>query len=114
MSHRGVNRAGARTDRTGGALEGLRVLELGEGVSAPFCAKLFADYGADVIKVEPAAGDAARRWGPFPADRPHAETSGLFFFLNTNKRSVTLDITTNQDRARFLKLVAWADVRARR
>jgi crotonobetainyl-CoA:carnitine CoA-transferase CaiB-like acyl-CoA transferase len=63
----------------GGALEGIRVLELGEGVSAPFCAKLFADYGADVIKVEPPGGDVTRRWGPFPADRPHPEKSGLFF-----------------------------------
>ena len=94
----------------GGALEGIRVLELGEGVSAPFCAKLFADYGADVIKVEPPGGDVTRRWGPFPADRPHPEKSGLFFFLNTNKRGVTLDVATEEGRERFLKLVTWADV----
>jgi crotonobetainyl-CoA:carnitine CoA-transferase CaiB-like acyl-CoA transferase len=94
----------------GSALEGIRVLELGEGVSAPFCAKLFADYGADIIKVEPPGGDVTRRWGPFPADRTHPEKSGLFFFLNTNKRGVTLDVATNEDRKRFLKLVTWADV----
>jgi crotonobetainyl-CoA:carnitine CoA-transferase CaiB-like acyl-CoA transferase len=93
-----------------GALEGIRVLELGEGVSAPFCVKLFADYGADVIKVEPPGGDITRGWGPFPADRPHPEKSGLFFFLNTNKRGVTLDVATKKDRERFLKLVTWADV----
>jgi crotonobetainyl-CoA:carnitine CoA-transferase CaiB-like acyl-CoA transferase len=92
------------------ALAGIRVLELGEGVSAPFCAKLFADYGADVVKVEPPGGDVSRRWGPFPADQPHPEKSGLFFFLNTNKRGVTLDITTQDGRERFLKLVTWADV----
>jgi len=94
----------------GGALEGIRVLELGKGVSAPFCAKLFADYGADVIKVESPQGDVSRGWGPFPSDRPGPERSGLFFFLNTNKRGVTLDVSTPEDRDRFLKLVTWADV----
>ena len=52
---------------TAGALEGVRVVELGQMVSAPYCAKLFADYGADVLKVEPLGGDAARhrrRAGP--------------------------------------------------
>src|SRR5262249_55652851 len=73
-----------------GALDGIRVLDFGELVSAPYCAKLFADYGADVVKVEPPGGDSARTWGPFPGDAPHLETSGLFFFLNTNKRGVTL------------------------
>lgn len=93
------------------ALEGVRVLEFGVGVSAPFCAKLFADYGADVIKVELPGGDMTRRWGPFPGDRPHPEKSGLFFFLNTNKRGVTLDVANNEaDRASFLRLVQWADV----
>ncbi len=51
-----------------GALEGLKVVELGQMVSAPYCAKLFADFGADVIKVEPPEGDVARQWGPFPND----------------------------------------------
>ncbi len=92
------------------ALEDIRVLELGEGVSAPFCAKLFADYGADVVKVEPPGGDITRRWGPFPGDRPHLEKSGLFFFLNTNKRGVTLDVTTAEGREKLLTLVRWADV----
>ncbi len=69
-----------------GALSGITVLELGQMVAAPYCGKLFADYGADVIKIEPPGGDVARRWGPFPGDAPHPEKSGLFFFLNTNKR----------------------------
>ncbi|RMD83350.1 MAG: hypothetical protein D6815_06825, partial [Candidatus Dadabacteria bacterium] len=70
---------------SGAALAGIRVLDAGELVSAPYTAKLFADFGADVIKVEPpGAGDAARSWGPFPGDEPHIEKSGLFFFLNTN------------------------------
>ena len=63
----------------GGALEGVRVVELGQMVSAPYCAKLFADYGADVVKVEPLAGDTARTWGPFPGDVPHPEKRSANF-----------------------------------
>lgn len=92
-----------------GALEGIRVVELGQMVSAPYCAKLFADFGADVVKVEPLAGDVARKWGPFPGDRPHPEKSGLHLFLNTSKRSVTLDIRSDAGRELFLELIAGAD-----
>lgn len=49
-----------------GALSGLKVLEYGEFVSAPYCGKLLADLGADVIKVEKTGGDRARKEGPFP------------------------------------------------
>jgi crotonobetainyl-CoA:carnitine CoA-transferase CaiB-like acyl-CoA transferase len=70
------------------ALAGLRVLELGTGVGAAYCGKLLAGLGADVIKVEPPAGDSLRFEGPFPGDEPHLETSGLFLHLNTGKRSV--------------------------
>jgi len=93
-----------------GALENIKVVEFGEGVSAPYAAKLFADYGADVIKVETQAGDPARSWGPFPGGTPHPEKSGTFFFLNTNKRSVTLDVTSTTGRDAFLALVREADV----
>jgi len=94
-----------------GALEGINVVELGEMVSAPYCAKLFADYGADVLKLEaPGRGDLSRAWGPFPNDEPHPEKSGLFFFLNTNKRSVTLDVTRTAGRELVLRLLADADV----
>lgn len=94
-----------------GALEGIRVVELGEAVSAPYCARLFADYGAEVTKVErPVVGDASRSWGPFPGDEPRPEKSGLFFFLNTNKRGVTLDWTLPAGRALFLRLIERADV----
>src|SRR5512139_1151763 len=93
-----------------GALEGIRVIELGQSVSGPYCAKLFADYGADVVKVEPPGGDTARRWGPFPADAAHLEKGGLFFFLNTNKRGVAIDVTTPRGRDLFLQLISHADV----
>lgn len=69
------------------ALEGLRVLELATGVSGPYCGKLLAGLGADVIKLEPPGGDSTRRAGPFPGDLPHTERSGLFLHLNTGKRS---------------------------
>ena len=93
------------------ALEGIRVLELGQMVSAPYCAKLFADYGADVIKIEaPEDGDISRRWGPFPNDQAHPEKSGLFHFLNTNKRGVTLDVGTASGREQMLGLVERTEV----
>lgn len=93
-----------------GALEGIRVIELADRVSGPYCARLFADYGADVVKVEAPEGDVARRWGPFPGDRVDRETSGVFHFLNTDKRSVVLDLELESDRARFDALLASADV----
>jgi len=95
----------------GGILGGLRVLDLGDGVSGPFCAKLLADYGADVIKIEsPHQGDAARRAGPFAGGHPHPEKSIPFLFLNTNKRGVSLDINQSSGRRIFEELLATADV----
>ncbi|HOM15212.1 MAG TPA: CoA transferase, partial [Rubrivivax sp.] len=79
----------ALTPPRSGALAGLRVIDFGQGVSAPHCARLFADFGAEVIKVEPPQGDAARRSGPYPGDLPDDEKSGLFFFHNTDKLGVT-------------------------
>jgi crotonobetainyl-CoA:carnitine CoA-transferase CaiB-like acyl-CoA transferase len=94
-----------------GPLGDLKVVEIGGLVSAPYCAKLLADLGADVVKVEPPGiGDAARCRGPFPGDRPHPERSGLFLYLNTNKRGITLDLSMATGREILLKLLAWADV----
>ena len=75
------------------ALSGLKVLEYSEFISGPYCGKLLADLGAEVIKIEPpGSGDKARSWGPFPQDIPHPEKSGLFLYLNTNKLGVTLNL----------------------
>ncbi len=94
-----------------GALDRLRVVEYGELVSAPFCSRLVADAGAEVIKIEPpGVGDRSRRHGPFPGDIPHPERSGLFLVLNNNKLGVTLDIAQATGRAILLRLLEEADV----
>jgi crotonobetainyl-CoA:carnitine CoA-transferase CaiB-like acyl-CoA transferase len=67
--------------------------------------------GADVLKIEqPRSGDPARQRGPFPKDVPHPERSGLFLYLNTSKRSITLDLTMETGREIFRRLVADVDV----
>ncbi len=92
----------------GGGLSGVRVLEIGELVSAPYATKLLADLGADVIKIEPPGGDRARTRGPFPVDKPaDRDASGLFLALNTNKRSVVLGPDGSD---RLAQLVADADI----
>ena len=94
-----------------GALEGLRILEWGELASAPYCGKLAADMGAEVIKVEPPRrGDKARWIAPFFQDTPGLDRSGLFLYLNTNKLGVTLDPSNPPGRQLFLDLVAQVDV----
>ena len=92
-------------------LEGLRVLELGEFISAPYCGKLLADMGAEVIKVEPSGtGEYARQYGPFFEDNPHPERSGTFLYLNTNKLGVTLNLTTPTGQSILKSLVEQSDV----
>lgn len=92
-------------------LQGVRVLELGGFISAPYCAKLLADLGAQVIKVEPVAGgDVARSYGPFPNDEPSLEASGLFLCLNTNKMGITLDFRTATGRKLLSELLSISDV----
>ncbi|TMC51211.1 MAG: CoA transferase [Chloroflexi bacterium] len=94
-----------------GALSGLRVLDLSARIAGPWCTKLLADYGADVIKVErPDGGDPARAWGPFPADVPDGERSGLFLHCNTNKRSLTLNWRTREGQEMLRRLAADADL----
>ena len=73
--------AGLATGARTRVLEGLRVLDMGPGIAPSFCAKLLADYGAEVIKVEPPGqGDPARRMGPFVGDDPHPEKSIPFLY----------------------------------
>ena len=94
-----------------GLLEGITVLDLGPEIAAPFCSRLLADYGADVVKVEPPnVGDPARHMGPFAGDEPNLEKSIPFLYLNTNKRGITLDIGSAAGRGVLSDLVESADV----
>lgn len=93
-----------------GLAEGLTVLDLGEYISAPYCARVLGILGASVVKVEPPSGDVARRMGPFPGDIPHPEKSGLFLALNVNKKGLTLDLQTAEGRKVLLRLAESADI----
>jgi crotonobetainyl-CoA:carnitine CoA-transferase CaiB-like acyl-CoA transferase len=100
----------AATVQGDGALAGLRVVECGDGVAAAYAGKLFADLGADVVKVEPPAGDATRRRGPFPGGTVHRERSGLFLYLNANKRGIVLDLGRAVDRGALDRLLEGRDL----
>ncbi len=93
-----------------GLLSGVRVLDIGGRISAPYCSKTLANMGAEVIKVEPPNGDEARRMGPFPGEAPHPDKSGLFLALNANKYGVTLDITTSDGSEKLRRLAKATDI----
>ncbi|GAI76675.1 unnamed protein product, partial [marine sediment metagenome] len=80
-------------DENDSLLKGIRVLDLADE-KASFCSKLLADMGASVIKVEKPGGDASRGIGPFLNDTPHPEKSLFFWYHNTNKRGITLNLGT--------------------
>ncbi len=93
------------------ALSHLKVLELSSRVAGPYCGKLLADLGAEVVKIEePATGDSARRTGPFLNDTPDLDRSGLFLYLNTNKLGISLDVTSTSGRHVFRRLVEQSDI----
>ncbi|MFC1990086.1 CaiB/BaiF CoA transferase family protein [Chloroflexota bacterium] len=93
------------------ALTGIKVLDLTHYTAGPYCTKLLADYGADIIKVErPGKGDGARQAGPFPGDLPDPEKSGLFLYLNTNKRGITLNLKAKTGVDIFKELVKQSDI----
>ncbi|HAL48122.1 MAG TPA: CoA transferase, partial [Dehalococcoidia bacterium] len=92
-------------------LEGYRVLDLTQGVAGPYCTKLLANYGADIVKIEqPGIGDGSRNAEPFAGDTPGPERSLLFYYLNCDKRSITLDVSTPEGRAIFERLARSADL----
>lgn len=93
-----------------GPLAGVSVVELGDGTAGPYAAKLFGDFGADVIKVESPAGDSSRRRGPFPDGHPDPEASGLFMYLNINKFGVVLDLDGKSGQAEMDLLLERADI----
>ena len=92
-----------------GPLAGLRVLELADE-KGQFCGKLMGDLGADVIKIEPPGGERCRHLGPFLDDVPDPERSLSFWYYNTSKRAITLDLATADGRGLFSRMAATADL----
>ena len=93
-----------------GLFQDLKVLDLSHDIAGSFCARLLADYGAEVTKVEPPGGAALRRYGPFYHDEPHPEKSLFYFVLNLNKTGVTLNLETATGQRLFMDLARDADV----
>ena len=93
-----------------GALFGLKVLDLTEDIAGSFCTRLLADYGADVLKIEPPQGSAMRRMGPFFQDDPHPEKSLFFLAMNLNKKGATLNLESSEGQEIFKELVSRVDV----
>lgn len=88
------------------ALQGLRVIDLGQWIAAPYCAALLADFGADVIKIEkPQGGDDQRHSSPFVNGQ-----SAFFNLFNRNKRSVVIDLSSTAGREQCKDLIATADI----
>jgi crotonobetainyl-CoA:carnitine CoA-transferase CaiB-like acyl-CoA transferase len=91
-------------------LDDVRIIDLTQGIMGPFCTRALADYGADIVKVEPPRdGDPSRQLAPFFKDEPGLDRSVLFLFLNTSKRSITLDVASERGRQLLLDLVKHAD-----
>ena len=94
---------------TAAALDDVRIRDLA-GEIGQYCTKLLADLGADVIKIEPPGGDPVRALPPFYHDEQDPQKSLYWLNLNTNKRSITLDLEKPEGRALFERLVATADI----
>ncbi|WP_042348699.1 CaiB/BaiF CoA transferase family protein [Bacillus massiliigorillae] len=93
------------------ALSGTKVIDLSWNIAGPYCTKLLADYGAEVIKIEqPKVGDPSRLDGPFPNDEVNIEASGLFAYLNNNKSGITLNLKTERGASILKELVKEADI----
>ena len=90
------------------ALRGIRVLDFSTVFAGPHCGQLLGDYGADVIKIEPKAGDDSRNWQPLHQGHPGSGT--LFFVVNRNKRSAVVDLKTKEGTEIIRRLVRKSDV----
>lgn len=105
-----------------GLLEGVKVVDLTHYFAGPYCTRLLATLGAEVVKVErPGSGDRMRHFGPFacqspgnapmpPEDSQRMETGAWFLYLNTSKQSITLNLKSHQGKDILLKLVRSADI----
>ena len=89
----------------------LRVVEIGQGISAPYCTKLLVDIGADVLKIEyPGTGDFLRSIGSFPDNLSDPTKGALFEYLNAGKSSAVLDLSLETDVKVLLEAIAKADI----
>ena len=88
-------------------LEGLKVIDLTTALNGPFCTMILADYGAEVLKIEPLGGEQCRTWGPL--DEKSGE-SGFFNYVNRNKKGATLNLKTEKGLQMFYDLVKDADI----
>ncbi len=93
-----------------GPLNGLKVLDLTQALAGPFCTMLLADLGADVIKIEPPAGDMTRFGGPFTREDTERAYGGYFGSINRSKRSIVLDLKDRSDKQILLELVDQVDI----
>lgn len=92
------------------SLDNLKVLDLSQGLAGPICAKILADFGADVVKVEPPEGDAARLIPPHFGDDPHPEKSLIFLLANLNKRGVRLKLDDPEGQKLLRQMARTADI----
>lgn len=105
------NESTTENSREENLLTGISVIELGDEISAAYCTKMMAYLGADVLKIEkPLVGDSARSVGPFPDDVADIEKSALFLYLNTGKKSITLNLESSSGRKIFESLIEQADL----
>lgn len=92
-----------------GALSSIKVLDLTQMLAGPYGTMMLADHGAEVIKIEPPKGDMTRPGGPFAPDDTQKTHGGYFQSVNRNKRSIVLDLKSEEGKAAFLELVKSAD-----
>ena len=99
-----------RRTKTSLPLEGLKVIEIAQGIAGPHCGRLLAAFGAEVIKIEPPRGDWSRIVGPFLQDDENIESSATYQYNNSGKKSVVLDIATSKGMTAFKELVSTSDI----
>lgn len=106
--------SGTNGDASGGAsegatpLDGLRVIEIAAGRAVAYCAQLLAQFGAEVIRIEPPGGDPIRLGGPFSGDEADRDGGGLHAAINRGKRSIVLDLERDEEAALAARLVEGA------